>query len=160
VDSAIACAGYSSGSFTPLNTIGYGLTGASISTVSPGVFSYYSRVTGVSFATGDVITVTETNSSTNGTPLFLVPDQDQVKLYNPADCTKSAANVTILTGSLVRITFNAPFSGNLILGVKYSTTAVVGAPQPSPATVHYDFVTTAKGTVVDHNTNGLDLAPK
>ena len=123
--------------------------------MTPAGFSYFSRVTG-SFASGDVITIAQTDNSANGTPLFGA--QSPVSLFS-GTCGTSGASVAIVTGNPVTITFNSAFSGDLIIGVKYSTAAVVGAAPPSPATVHYTFATTAKGVVVDQNTNGLDLAP-
>jgi hypothetical protein len=156
-DSSTTCAVFRSGSFTAVNTIGYKANPARIKTVSPSGFSYFSRVTG-SFNANDAITIVQTDNSANGTPFFAA--QSPVSLFSAADCSTSTANVTITTGNPVTIKFNGTFSGDLIIGVNYSTAAVVGAAPPSPATVHYGFVTTATGTVVDHNTNGLDLAPR
>jgi len=70
-------------------------------------------------------------------------------------CVKVGTQIT-QSGAVTTVTFTASSPGTYIIGVKYSSSAVVGATAPNPSTVHYDFSTTG----VASSTDGLDLVKK
>jgi hypothetical protein len=59
----------------------------------------------------------------------------------------------VQNGNTTTVTFNAPTAGTYIIGIKYESKSIVGAPAPNPPTVHYNFATTG----VPGSTSGLDL---
>ena len=135
----------------------YSLSGnpAKIHNAAPGVIFYYSRVTALSASFS--IDITQTNNSSNGTPFFSVQQGNQVTLYN-SNCTNSNLGTITVSGGQVHIAITGATVGQVfVIGVKYSTKSVVGAPAPIPVTVHYDFVTYRNGSPVATDPLGLNL---
>ena len=126
-----------------------------IKNAAPGVFFYYSSLTAPS--SSFTITIQQTNNSTNGTPFFDVQQGNQVTLYN-ANCTNSSLGTLSVVNGQVTLTVTGATAGQgFVVGAKYTTKSVVGAPAPAPATVHYDFVTKVNGVFVATDPLGIDL---
>jgi len=114
-------------------SIGRGRIGQGI---NPGVFFYYVKIT--TTTPNQVVTVTESNTSTNNTPLFGILN-GQAWLWN-ASCSSFAAGTTSGQNG-GNASFTVPVPGDYIIGFKYQTKTIAGAPAPVPATVTYNFVT-------------------
>jgi hypothetical protein len=127
-----------------------------IHNTAPGVVFYYSGLQAPS--SNFTITIQQTNNSSNGTPFFDVQQGNQVTLYN-ADCSNSnLGTLSPVVNGQVTLTVTGAATGQVfIVGAKYSTNSVVGAPAPVPATVHYDFVTKVNGNPVATDPLGIDL---
>jgi hypothetical protein len=128
----------------------YSTTGANkiANNTAPGVFFYYSKVTVP--ATGTV-KVQEFNTTTPNTLLFEVKD---ILVYT-GTCGSTSIVPASISGGIV--TFNNVPAGSYVIRVKYDSKSIVGATAPTPTTQHYDFKTYYNSTVVEFNTNGLDL---
>ena len=133
-----------------------------INNAAPGVFFYYTQVTAP--ASNFTIDVVQTNNNT-AVPLFGVPQQNQINLFN-ADCTSSSLGTITITNEngkppkIEIVVSGAGTDQTFVVSVKYTSGTVVGAPVPTPTTTHYDFATRVDGSTVDANTDGLDLKKK
>jgi len=134
-----------------------------INNVSPGVFFYYSTLSiPAGTHTIDIIQ-SITTGNTPGQYLFDV-QQGQAKVYS-STCSNSIPGLTINSTTTnaqvaISVTNNTASPISIIVGVKYSASSVAGQPVPVPDTVSYKFFTLVDGSVVNSNSNGLDLAPK
>jgi hypothetical protein len=135
------CSDFASGTAATLSQIQYSLKNGTINQTSPGVFFYWVSVSGPG-----PFTINQTN--TGGLPYFtLAPgafafDSNCNSITSATITQDGSGNVTI-TGS-----------GIAYIGVKYSTSSVVG--QPDPGTVTYTFVLASDPT----SSQSIDLAPK
>ena len=131
---------------------------ATINSVSPGVFFYYTKVTGDE---GQSVGITQTdNGSTPAIPI----QQGQVLLYDADTCTKLRWTPTITggeaTGTLPDDGDNVlSEEGDFIIGVKYNPAALQKKAAPSPSTVTYSFGTTLDDDPFQAEST-IDLAPK
>jgi hypothetical protein len=127
--------------------------GGSIGSVSPGVFFYYTRVSG---ATGDTVAITE--SHTGAAPTIPI-QQKQVLLYSDPGCaTLKWKTLTVNPDGTV--TGTLPSSGTFIISVKYDTSSLKGKTAPVPPTSTYSFGTNLNGGPILADIARVDLAKK
>jgi parallel beta-helix repeat protein len=126
------CQQYESGTAATLGQVLYTVTKGKIGAVSPGVFFYYTRVSGPG-----TVTITQAHSGSAPT----IPIQmKQVLLYSDPGCaTLKWSSLTVnpdgtATGTL-------PSSGNFIVSVKYDSGSLKGKDAPIPSTSTYTFDT-------------------
>ena len=130
-----SCSDVLNNTFATLGQINYSLSGGVIGQgINPGVFFYYAKIT--TTTPNQVVTVTQSNTSTNNTPLFSALN-GQAWLWK-GDCSSHTTGALIANGS--GASFTVPTPGNYIIGIKYSTKSIAGAPAPIPATITYNFV--------------------
>ena len=150
------CGTFNDGSATPLNEIEYSLSRGNIHrNVTPGVFFYFSEFT---IGSAGTLSIVQGENETGHPALdyrFRV-HKDFAKLFdgdcNPIGDLSVDANDIDVTGQLG--------AGTYIVQIKYDAKSVVGFPEPSPTTVHYTFQSFVGLTLVDEDSNGLDLVPK
>jgi hypothetical protein len=159
------CGTFNDGSATPLNEIEYSLSRGNIHrNVTPGVFFYFSEFTILSAGT---LSIVQGENETSGLDYRFRVHKDFAKLFdgdcNPIGDLTVAANDIDVTGQLG--------AGTYIVQIKYDAKSIVGFPEPSPTTVHYTFqscvgatavtdVGCGTATLVDEDSNGLNLVPK
>ena len=90
-----------------------------------------------------VVTVIQSNTSTNSTPLFGILN-GQAWLY-PADCSSHTSG-TVTGPNNSGASFTIPTPGTYIIGIKYQTKTIAGAPAPVPADITYNFTTSLGGS--------------
>ncbi|HZU74889.1 MAG TPA: hypothetical protein VE990_19175 [Acidimicrobiales bacterium] len=131
------CNQFSTDSATTLTQIQYALKSGKISQVNPGVFFYWVTVT--AGAGTQSLTITESNGSSSRP--FLISSGSNA--FNSSCGTVSGTKITqsSATGT-VTVKFNAGTGGTFYIGIKFSTSHVVGEPAPSPSPVDYTFITT------------------
>jgi hypothetical protein len=136
------CQDYTSGTAQTLGQVNYSVVGGKIGQgINPGVFFYYTKIT--TTTANQIVTVSQSNTSTNNTPLFGILN-GQAWLY-PADCSShTSGTVTGPNGSGASYTIPTP--GTYIIGIKYQTKTIAGAPAPVPADITYNFSTSLGGS--------------
>ena len=98
------------GTASTLAQIDYSASGGKVKSVKSGTFFFYSRIT--TEVPNQVVTVTQSNTSTNDAALFGIPD-GQAQLSN-TDCSTSAVGtVTGPNGS--DASFSVPVPGNYLI---------------------------------------------
>jgi hypothetical protein len=123
------------GTAAVLGQINYSVRGGVITQgINPGVFFYYAKIT--TTVPNQVVTVTQTNTSTNNARLFGILN-GQAWLWS-GDCSSKLIGTVINGGS--GATFVVPVPGDYIIGIKYQTKTIAGAPAPVPADITYNFV--------------------
>jgi len=139
---AVSCSDFASGTAPTLDQVNY-KTGGNPSVIqqgiNPGVFFFYTKVT--TTVPNQVVTVSQTNTSTNNSALFAV-HQGQARLY-PANCS-SFTTGTLISGDS-GASFTIPVPGNYILGLKYDTKSLSGTKAPVPADITFNFATSLGG---------------
>ena len=133
------CLQYSGGTAGTLDLLQYTVKAGKINSVSPGVFFYYTYVSG---AKGDTVTITESHTDT--APVINI-QKLQAVLYSTS-CTKvKLLNITdgSATGTL-------PSDGLFIIGVKYDASSLKGKPIPGSPPITYTFDTLVNGTSISH----------
>ena len=125
----------------------YSVSGGVIHNVNPGVFFYWVRVTVP--AGSNTLTITQTITTGNFNTFHTLASGSSVFDSN---CNSVGPTIT-QAGNTTTVTFTAPTTGTYFISIKYDPHTVVGAPAPSPTTVHYNFNTTG----VPGSTSGLDL---
>jgi hypothetical protein len=148
---ATTCAQFKAGTAGTLSRVDYSVRNGNISQVSPGVFFYWVTVTA---APGmNTFTINQTITTGNFSTFFTVASGSSAFT---STCTKVSTGISQNSSGTVSVAFNAGTGGTFIIGIKYSTGAVVGKAAPSPTTVHYDFSTAG----VAGSTSGIDLKKK
>ena len=104
------------------------------------MFFYWTHIT--TTVPNQVVTVSQTNTSTNNTALFLV-HQGWDRLYK-GDCSSYKSGTEIAGGSGASFTVLTP--GDYIIGIKYQTKSIAGTPAPVPANIVYNFTTNLGGS--------------
>jgi hypothetical protein len=127
-------------------------TNAKINAVSPGVFFYYTKVSGDA---GDVVDITQDNDATSAPNIPI--NQGQVVLYDATSC-KVVKNWTPTVSADGTATEPLPIDGNFIIGVKYNPLALKGNNVPNPTTVEYTFGAELNDVAIDEAF--IDLVPK
>jgi hypothetical protein len=129
------------GTAAVLGQVNYPLSGGKIGQgINPGVFFFYSKIT--TTIPNQVVTVSQTNTSTNNTPLFGILN-GQAWLWS-GDCSSKIVGTT--TGSNDSgASFTVKTPGSYIIGIKYQTKTIAGAPAPVPADITYNFSTSLGG---------------
>ena len=123
-----------------------------INAVSPGVFFYYTKVTGD--ATNRTVSITQENDATSAPAIPI--NQGQVVLYDASTCKVVKWEVTL--GGTGEATGELPKNGDFIIGVKYSPSTLKGLAAPDPTTVTYTFGAELEDVPFDEAT--IVLAPK
>ncbi len=166
--------------------IQYGVKAGKIAQVNPGVFFYFTGLSGGiksvdanSDSKADAMSVTIDQSSGGSTNMFGIANNG-IQLYKVIDIDHDGvidATDTLTTISLkssqivfgtgvntgdITINFMPDQVGTMyLLSLKYSTGSVVGNTVSSPyPTVHYDFSTKINGGQIETYAAGIDLAPK
>jgi hypothetical protein len=127
--------------------------GGSIGSVSPGVFFYYTRVSG---STGDTVAITQ--SHTGSAPAIPI-QQKQVLLYSDPGCATLKWK-TLTVSSDGTATGTLPSSGTFIVSVKYDTSSLKGKTAPVPPTSTYTFGTNLNGGPILADIARVDLVKK
>jgi hypothetical protein len=136
------CQDFTSGTAATLGQVNYSVSKGGIGQgINPGVFFFYTRIT--TTQANQVVTVTETNTSTNNTPNFGILN-GQAWLY-PANCSSHTVGTTSGPND-ENASFTVPVPGTYIIGIKYQTKTIAGAPAPSPANITFNFATSLGGT--------------
>jgi hypothetical protein len=143
------CNQFRDGTAQTLLNLNYSVAGGKIKqNVTPGVFFYWVSVT--ASAGNNSFTITQTITTGNFNTFFNFASGSNV--FN-SSCNSVGSTIT-QNGNTTTVMFNAPTAGTYIIGIKYDSKSIVGAPAPSPGTtVHYNFATTG----VPGSTSGLDL---
>jgi len=123
---------------------------AKINSVAPGVFFYYTKVSGTK---GQTVDITEDHGAGPSIPI----NQGQVVLYDALTCkvVKGWTPTVNIDGTA---TEPLPTDGSFIIGVKYNPSALKGKNVPDPTTVEYTFGAELNNVVIDEAT--IELAPK
>jgi hypothetical protein len=124
-----------------------------ITTIAPGVFFYWSKVTAPS--TDFTIDIAETKSDPNF-PFIPIQQGNQVQLYD-ANCNTLVSGTEVSPGQGQIVVHGAVVGQVFILSVKYSLKDVVGAYLNPNTGVHFDFRTWINGQLVDADPDGLTL---
>jgi hypothetical protein len=152
---ATTCQQYRDNETTPmpvLEQLLYTTKGTKINAVSPGVFFYYTQVSGDE---DQKVDITEDNDATAA--LDIPINQGQVVLYDALTCKvvkewkPTVSPDGTATGTL-------PKDGDFIIGVKYNPSSLKGKDIPSPTTVTYTFGMELDDIVKD--AASIDLVPK
>jgi len=146
------CAQFKSGTAGTLGPVTYATKGKTISSINPGVFFYWVKVT-VSSAGPQAFFITQstTYSPTTGTNLFALAAGSFA--YDGSCNTLS----TTITGGAdnLKVAFNAAAPGTYFIGIKYSTRSIVGS---SPATTNYLYTFSTTGVGGSNSTINLNHA--
>ncbi len=135
----VDCADFVAGAPT-LGQINYSVSGGKIGqNINPGVFFFWTTIT--TTVPNQVVTVSQTNTSTNNAALFTV-HQGWDRLYK-GDCSSYKTGTEIAGGSGASFTVAAP--GTYHIGIKYSTKSIAGTTAPVPADITYNFSTSLGG---------------
>ena len=108
--------------------------------INPGVFFYWTHIT--TTVPNQVVTVTQTNTSTNNSALFKV-HQGWDRLYQ-GDCSSYKTGTQIAGGT--GASFTVPTPGDYIIGIKYDSKSIAGTTAPVPANIIFNFVTSLGGS--------------
>jgi hypothetical protein len=130
----------------------HNVKGGNITAVNPGVFFYYTRVTGTA---GDTVAITQ--SHTGSAPAIPI-QQEQVLLYSDPGCTTLKWKTLSVTGGTA--TGTLPSTGSFIISVKYDTSSLKGKPAPVPPTSTYTFGTNRNGNPILADIARVDLVKK
>jgi hypothetical protein len=107
--------------------------------IDPSTFFFYARIT--TTRANQVVTVSQSNDSTNGASLF--PLTGQPLLWS-ADCSSSSTGLK--TAGASGASFTVPVPGNYVVAAKYQTKPVARSATPVPADVTYSFTTSLGGS--------------
>jgi hypothetical protein len=130
------CQQFASGGSATQFEVEYGVKSGNINQVNPGVFFYWVRVS-VS-AGSQSFTIQQTQNDTN---YFLLGSGSSA--FDPhcntlstriETSTQTAITGTQVASSNVEVDFTAPSAGTYFIGIKYSTSNVVGIPPPNAQT--------------------------
>lgn len=153
---ATTCQMYRDDQATALEQLLYTTKGtganAKINSVAPGVFFYYTKVSGDA---GDVVDITQVNDATTAPNIPI--NQAQVVLYDALTC-KVVKGWTPTVNSNGTATEPLPTDGDFIIGVKYNPSSLKGKNVPTPTSVEYTFGAELNDVAVDEAT--IELAPK
>jgi hypothetical protein len=149
---ATTCSQFGGGTAETLSQLNYSVRNGLVSSVNPGVFFYWVKVTAT--AGSNTFTINQTITTGNFDSHYFNQASGSFVYTNFPSCTKVAIQSITTSGGVTTVTFTAPTAGTYIIGVKYDSKSVVGFAAPSPTTtVHYDFTTAG----VSGSTSGVDL---
>jgi hypothetical protein len=123
-----------------------------ISTISPGVFFYFSKIT----APRADFTIVIEQARSNPTMPFCELQQSQVTIFD-GGCQNIGDGVETSPGQASIAIHGATPGQVLIVSVKYSLKNLVGVPFDPAMGVRYDFRTLIDGQIVDFDRDGLLL---
>jgi hypothetical protein len=152
---ATTCQQYAGGTASDLvGGLQYTTKGGLINAVSPGVFFYYTKVSGT---TGQTVGITENHTGAPAIPI----QQGQVVLYSAsASSLCKVLRWTTTVNPDGTATGNLPSSGDFIVGVKYSASDLKGKTPPASPPVTYSFGTTLAGNPIPADDASVVLAKK
>jgi hypothetical protein len=117
------CQQFRDGQASTLEALQYTLKGSNIISTSPGVFFYYTTVTGT---TGDTVFISQDPVTPPGSISIM---KSQAIIYSSKTCTKvGSLNITGGTASGA-----LPSTGSFIIGVKYDPASLKGKNPPTSA---------------------------
>jgi flagellar hook capping protein FlgD len=126
-----------------------------ITSISPGVFFYFSKV----WAPRSDFTIQLVQTRDNANYPFCDIQQGQVVLYD-ADCNNIGGGTETSPGQGSIDVHGVQPGHMLVISVKYSLKMLVGAYMDSTMGVHYDFKTVVDGVVVDQDPDGLQIGTR
>jgi FlgD Ig-like domain len=146
------CATFQNGTANALSDVHWVIRDNIITSISPGVFFYYTKVQAPS--ADFTVHMVQTRSS-DAFP-FLTVQQDQVSLYD-ADCNRLGTGTETTPGQGSVDVHGATVNQVFIISVKYSLKTLVGTYMDETMGCHYDFRTEINGHVVDADPNGIQI---
>jgi hypothetical protein len=144
------CTSYQAGTAEdlPSSDVNYGLRDGRISTISPGVFFYFTKVE----APRAGFTIHLTQTKTNPVFPFCEIQQGQIRLYD-ANCNPLGEGRETGPGQAAIDVTGATPGQVFIAQVKYSLKSLLDTPMPPGC--RFDFLTLIDGQVVDSDPDGL-----
>jgi len=143
------CQQFTSGTASALSQMTYTTKSGTIQSVAPGVFFYYTQLTG---SQGDSISISQSHS--NAPPPGNISIQNSQAILYSSTCAKiGSLNATDGTAS-----GTLPSTGTFIIGVKYTPSSLAGQKAPTPATDTYTYDTELNNSEVVTAT--IDLVPR
>ncbi|MEO5617609.1 MAG: FlgD immunoglobulin-like domain containing protein [Candidatus Eisenbacteria bacterium] len=136
----------------PSSDLHYAVRDGVISTISPGVFFYWTKVS----APSDSFVVRIVQTRDNPDFPFLPALQGQVSPYD-SNCSRTDSGTETSPGQASVEVTGATAGKVYIVSVKYSLKALVDVPLPPGSGVHYDFRTEINGQIVDADPDGLQI---
>src|ERR1041385_7605938 len=150
------CTMFIGGTADPLSDIHWLTSNNVITTISPGVFFYYSRVAA---PRTDFTIVVQQIVDDSRFP-FCDVQRDQVVVYDQ-DCGHIATGGQSTPGQATVDVHGARPGQVLVVGVKYSLKTLVGTYMDATMGCHYDFHTLVDGHMADADPNGFQIgAPR
>jgi hypothetical protein len=135
------CSDFTSGTAQTLGQVNYSVSGGTIGQgINPGVFFFYSKIT--TTVPNQVVTVTQSNNSTNNAALFGVLN-GQAWLWT-GDCVSKTVG-TVFGPNDGNARYTIPTPGTYIISIKYNTKSIAGTAAPVPANITYSWVTSLGG---------------
>jgi hypothetical protein len=136
----VSCQDFIGGSAPTLDQINYTVSGGKIAQgINPGVFFYWTTIT--TTVPNQVVTTSQTNTSTNNSALFKI-HQDWQRLYT-GNCSSWTTGTQIAGGTAASFTVATP--GTYVIGIKYDVKSLAGTTPPVPANITFDFSTSLGG---------------
>jgi len=124
-----------------------------ITTIAPGVFFYWSKVTAP--AADFTIDIAETKSNP-AFPFIGIQQGDQITLYD-ADCNSVGSGIETSPGQGQIVVHGATVGQVFMIGVKYSLKDLIGAYLDPANGCHFDFRTWVNGVLADFDPDGLTI---
>ncbi|MGH7730094.1 MAG: FlgD immunoglobulin-like domain containing protein, partial [Candidatus Eiseniibacteriota bacterium] len=151
---SMTCATFMDGTGEPLQSsdVHWVIRDNLISSISPGVFFYWTKVT----APRANFTIKVVQTKDNPAFPFLPVQQDQVSQFD-ATCSSVADGTETSPGQSSIAVQGATPGQALIVSVKYSLKALVGTYMDDTTGCHYDFRTEIDDQVVDADPDGLQI---
>jgi hypothetical protein len=153
VETGTTCQQYRDGTAATLNKLTYTVKGTKIGSVTPGVFFYYTKVTG---SQGNTVDITESHT---GTAPSIPIQKKQVLLYSDPGCATLKWRSLTVNGDGTA-TGTLPSSGSFIISVKYSASALTGQTPPIPSTSTYSYGTNLNNAPITADIARIDLVKK
>jgi len=134
------CQDFTGGVAETLGQINYKLSGSTIGqSINPGVFFYWTTIT--TTVPNQVVTVSQSNTSTNNSALFQIAS-DWQRLYT-GNCASWTTGTQIAGGT--GASFTVPTPGTYVIGIKYDSKSIAGTKAPVPADITFNFITSLGG---------------
>src|SRR5262245_3434546 len=132
--------------------IHWALKNGCISTISPGVFFYYTMVK----APSANFTINVVQTKDNPAFPFISSNQGQVSQYD-ANCSSLASGVETSPGQCSVAVTGATVGQMYVVSVKYALKDLLGVCMPDSIGAHYDFLTQVNGVTVDKDPDGITI---
>lgn len=151
---SMTCSGYQEGTGEPLESseVHVVVKDNVITSISPGVFFYYTKIT----APSSSFTVDIVQSRDNDAFPFCEVQQGQISPYD-SQCDRIETGTDSAPGQAVVNVTGATVGQVFIISVKYSLKTLVGTYMSADMGCHYDFRTEINGHVVDADVDGLQV---
>jgi hypothetical protein len=148
------CSSFLAGTATTVSTVTYDTKGSTISKViTPGEFYYWVSIpVGTAGSQSFTITQVTTYTATTGTQYFAVSSGGSA--YD-GSCTPLATTITG-GGASTMVSFTAAAPGTYVIGLKFSTHAVIGS-SPASSTPGFSYSYTFSTSGVSGSMQGLSL---